>query len=78
MKKLEDLILLRAIYNGELSQAIFDKDIYTIIDIVNRRYSDELQDVKVFAIPDIDLLYKEHIKAIEEIDNNPALLQRLL
>lgn len=78
MNKLKNLILLKAIYNGELSQAIFDKDAYSIIDIVNKQYSDELQDVRVFAIPDIDLLYKEHIKDIEEINNNPVLLQKLL
>lgn len=73
-QKLTDFILLRAMYNGDLSEAIFKKDENAIINEVFKKYLDDIYQgfVKLEEI-DVDFLYSEHIAEIEELNENPKL-----
>jgi hypothetical protein len=75
MLPLNDFILLKAIYNESLHNAVLLKDNARIEAIVHERYSFELKNgfVSMEAI-DTDRLYKEHMEQI----NDEELMQRMI
>jgi hypothetical protein len=75
MLPLNDFILLKAIYNESLHNAVLAKDKARIEKILNERYSFELQNGFVSMEPmDTDILYKEHMEQI----NDEELMKRMI
>ncbi|OPH61759.1 hypothetical protein BC351_00515 [Paenibacillus ferrarius] len=75
MLKLNDFILLKAIYSEELHNAILKRDSAAMNAIVQRDYSEELEDgyVSLEAI-DTDRLFIEY----SEILNDEEVMERLI
>jgi hypothetical protein len=75
MLKLNDFILLKAIYNEQLHNAVLAKDRTSIVSIVKECYIGELKDgyVRLESI-DTDRLYKEHTEQLSD-DN---MLKRMI
>jgi hypothetical protein len=67
MLPLNDFILLKAIYNESLHNAVLAKDKARIEAIVQERYANDIQGgfVRMEAI-DTDRLYKEHTEQLKD------------
>lgn len=74
-QNMTDFILLRAMYDGDLSQAIFDKDEQMVWDIILDNYNYDIKEgiVRLGSF-DINELYMSHINEIEELNSNPKLV----
>jgi hypothetical protein len=67
--QLNDYILLKAIYDEQLHNAILAKDQASIEAIVNEYYTINLKyDMVRLETIDTDRLYKEHIKQLKDKD----------
>lgn len=75
MLNLNDFILLKALYNEQLHNAVLVRDRVYIHAIINERYSDELENgfVRLEAI-NTERLYKEHTKQLKDED----MLKRMI
>ncbi|TVY09929.1 hypothetical protein [Paenibacillus cremeus] len=63
MLKLNEFILLKAVFNEELHNAVLTKDQTKISEIVNTRYQYELN-IELEPI-DVNRLYSEHKKQLK-------------
>lgn len=79
-QELTEFILLKAIFNGELSEAIFAKDGVRMIEEVINSYQYEINNglVEMNGFTNIGYLYAKHIADIEKINEDCTLLHKYI
>lgn len=74
MNKLNDYILLKAIFNEQLHNAVMSKDMEKIERLLKTRFAYEMESFVEPEPIDIERIYKEHVQNI----NDEELLRRLI